>query len=71
MNFKNIDKELFPKLQNSGLVGEKVGIYGSGGRSMHPNNYDAFKREMPNNNYLMKHINRSKQEKELFGGESV
>ena len=47
MNFKNLDKELFPKIHNSGLVGEKVGIYGSGGRSMHPNNMEAYKREMP------------------------
>jgi hypothetical protein len=67
MNFKNLDKELFPKLQNSGLVGEKVGIYGSGGRSMHPNNMEAYKREMPqihgnNKNYLMKHINKNKQD---------
>ena len=65
MGFKNLDKELFPKLQNSGLVGEKVGIYGSGGRPMHPSNPEVYKRELPSlhgNNYLMKHVNRSKKE---------
>ena len=56
-------------------MGEKVGIYGSGGRPLHPANADVYKRELPtlhSNNYLMKHVNRSKKDQAVFfGGESV
>jgi hypothetical protein len=47
LNFKMLDKDLFPKLQSSGLVGEKVGLFGSGGRPLHPHSLEAYKRELP------------------------
>jgi hypothetical protein len=68
LNFKMLDKDLFPKLQSSGLVGEKVGLYGSGGRPLHPHSLEAYKRELPQvgNHHLLKKNNEA-----FFGGESV